>query len=130
MLIPEARLHDARRGLAALDFQCSHHPDWVQPYLRFGHELDFTSRDGGFQIDLQWRFAKKWLAFPLDPAAVWPRTVFTSIGATAVRQPSVEDSMLILCGHGYRHCWSVLKWIRDVSAFVHVFSDLGSSGGS
>ena len=38
-----------------------------------------------------------------------------------VRQPCLEDSLMILCGHGYRHMWSCLKWISDVAAFIHAF---------
>ena len=121
LLIQEPDLERARSALVELGFDLAHHPDWVSPYLRFGHELDFISRDGGFQIDLQWRFAKKWLAFPLDHSQVWSRTTLISVGGCVVRQLCLEDSLLLLCGHAYRHCWSSLKWISDVTAFLHAF---------
>jgi hypothetical protein len=121
ILIQERDISKARNQLAQLGFRCIHHPEWVEPYLRFGHELDFVSSDGGFRIDLQWRFAKKWLDFPLDPEAAWDRSFLAPLGGRLVRQLSLEDSMLMLCAHPYRHCWSCLKWISDVSAFIHTF---------
>lgn len=121
LLIQEPDIGHARRALADLGFRLAHHPDWVQPYIQFGHELDFISADEGFQVDLQWRFAKKWLAFPLDHEAIWNRTTCVSVGGRTVRQFGLEDSMLMLCGHAYRHRWSCLKWISDVGAFICAF---------
>ncbi|MEO8630845.1 MAG: nucleotidyltransferase family protein [Betaproteobacteria bacterium] len=121
LLIHECDIGRAHGALVELGFRSAHHPDWVQPYLAFGHELDFISSDGGFQVDLQWRFAKKWLSFPLDHEALWNRTTSVSVGGRSVRQLCPEDAMLMLCGHAYRHRWSCLKWISDVAAFMHAF---------
>jgi hypothetical protein len=121
LLVQEPDLASARNRLAQLGFRCIHHRDWIEPYVRFGHELDFISPAEEFQIDLQWCFAKKWLAFPLDLKEVWAQSIFISLGGRMVRQPCLEDSLMILCGHGYRHMWSCLKWISDVAAFIHAF---------
>jgi hypothetical protein len=119
------REYDVRKALAVLKrygFTCMHRAEWVEPYLRFGHELDFASPDGSFQLDLQWRFAKKWVTFPVDEGAVWERATFSSVSGRAIRQPALHDYILLLCGHGYRHCWCSLKWISDISAFLHAFN--------
>jgi Uncharacterised nucleotidyltransferase len=123
ILIQERDIARARDMLASMGFRCAHHNDWIEPYLFFGHELDFVSNDGTVQVDLQWRFAKKWLPFPVDPATVWDHSVGVTVAGHTLRQPSLEDSLLILCGHGYRHCWSRLKWIVDISAFLQKFGN-------
>jgi hypothetical protein len=123
VLIQERDISRAREVLARLGFRCVHHSDWIEPYMRFGHELDFISSDGTVQVDLQWRFAKKWLSLPVDALTVWDHASSATIGGQSLRQASLEDTLLILCCHGYRHRWSRLKWIVDVAAFLHRFGE-------
>jgi len=123
ILVGEQDLHRARDVLLRLNFRCRHHKNWVEPYLLFGHELDFISPDNAVQVDLQWRFAKKWLSLPVDPIGVWSDVRSTTVAGQILRQPSPEANLLVLCGHGYRHAWSRLKWIMDISAFVHRYGD-------
>jgi len=110
-----------RNRLLQLGFRCQHHSDWIEPYLAFGHELGFRNSNDEFDVDLQWRFGKKWLSFPLNPDEVWGQGTFTTLEGRLIRQPSVQHHLMILCGHGYRHQWSQLKWISDVAAFLHVY---------
>jgi len=121
ILIRECDIHRASQVLAEAGFSLTSSRAWLQPYLSFGHELGFISLDRSFEVDLQWRFAKKWLALPIAPELVWSRSVWISIAGRSVLQPCPEHNLLILCGHGYRHCWSHLKWIVDITAFLHTF---------
>jgi hypothetical protein len=121
LLIREADTGAARALLARHGFRCLHHPDWIAAFTAFGHELDFVAQDGGVILDVQWRFAKRWLRMPLAPDALWQDTQTVTLAGCAVRQPSLEHNLLLLCGHGYRHCWSRLKWIADVAAFLQRF---------
>ena len=123
LLVRYCDLHRAANLLIALGFRCRHHKDWVERYVRFGHELDFTSADDSVQVDLQWRFAKRWLSMPVDPTEVWRDARLTSIDGRLVYQASPELNLLILCGHGYRHGWSRLKWVMDICAFLHRYSN-------
>jgi hypothetical protein len=121
ILVREPDIHRACEVLTQAGFGLTSSPDWLAPYLSFGHELGFMSADRSFEIDLQWRFAKKWLAFPISPGSMWSRSFRSSIAGHSFLQPCPEDNLLMLCGHGYRHCWSHLKWIADISAFLHIF---------
>jgi hypothetical protein len=121
LLIREPDIAKASAVLTRFGLHCTHHQRWIKPYLRFGHELDFIGPDSSLQIDLQWRFAKKWLPFPVDHEAIWQRSTYFACGGGLLRQPALEDLLLILCGHAFRHCWSRLKWVSDVSAFIHTF---------
>jgi hypothetical protein len=120
ILVREADVKYACAHLAGLGLRCAHHPQWLEPYLVFGHELDLVRDTDGAQVDLQWRFAKKWLSLPLRQQAVWDRAVRTTIGDVTFYQPTPEDGVMILCVHGYRHCWSHLKWISDLCAAIEV----------
>jgi hypothetical protein len=121
VLIQEHDLHRACELLLNSGFRLTSSLEWLAPYLAFGHELGFINAQGSYEVDLQWRFGKKWLSFPITPASMWSRTERSSIAGHAFLQPCPEDTLLILCGHGYRHCWSHLKWIADISAFLHTF---------
>lgn len=118
LLIREADLERARALLAGLGLREVFKSEWLRPYLHFGHELQYEHPRQGVAVDLQWRFGKRWLAFPLQPQALWRRAVTLPFAGTRVRQPCPEDYLLLLCGHAYRHCWSRLKWVVDVSAYV------------
>jgi len=120
ILVAEQDIDVASAQLSEMGFRCAHRAEWVQPYLRFGHELDFVRDHDHARVDLQWRFAKKWVSFPVDVGAIWERSVVVQVGDISVRQPCPEDGLIILCAHAYRHGWSHLKWISDVQAFVHV----------
>ena len=121
LLIHEQDIGRAQQRLTELGFLCTFKAEWLEAYLRFGHELDFASSDGTFSVDLQWRFGKKWLPFPLTPEALWERSSTVQIAGRTVRQPHPDDYVLLLCGHAYRHCWSRLKWVSDVAAFIDTF---------
>jgi hypothetical protein len=121
LLIHEQDIGRAQQRLTELGFLCTFKSEWLDAYLRFGHELEFARSDGAVTVDLQWRFAKKWLPFPLAPEALWERSSTIQIAGRAVRQPCPDDYVLLLCAHAYRHCWSRLKWISDVAAFIDTF---------
>ncbi len=121
LLIHEHDIAQARALLARAGFRCIRHPQWIEPYLSFAHELDFIRDDGDIHVDLQWRFGKKWLALPITPEHVWKRSRSVCVGGQQLTQPSLEDTALILCIHGYRHFWSRLKWIIDMAAFMNRF---------
>lgn len=121
LLIRESDIGATRALLARQGFRCLHHPEWIAAFTAFGHELDFVAQDDSAILDVQWRFAKRWLRMPLDPAALWRDAQTITLAGVAVRQPSLEHNLLLLCGHGYRHCWSRLKWIADVAAFIERF---------
>jgi hypothetical protein len=56
LLIHEHDIAQARALLARAGFRCIRHPQWIEPYLSFAHELDFIRDDGDIHVDLQWRF--------------------------------------------------------------------------
>jgi len=121
ILIQEHDIARAVATLAELGFRCKRHNTWLKPYLSFGHELDFIRDNGDVFVDLQWRLSKRWLSLPVNSSELWNRAQSTMISGYRLSQLSAEDTILFLCTHGYRHCWSRLIWIMDVAAFLHRF---------
>jgi Uncharacterised nucleotidyltransferase len=112
----------ARDVLIANGYSAKHLMEQFELYTRFGHELDMVREDRQVALDLQWRFASNWIAFPIDFDDFWNRLETHRIGGEEVLQPALDDMLLVLCGHGYRHFWEQLKWIVDIAAFMQVFS--------
>ncbi|MCI0730335.1 MAG: nucleotidyltransferase family protein, partial [Chloroflexi bacterium] len=56
--------------------------------------------------------------FELD--RLWPRLVIVPFAGRRVRNLAPEDLLLVLCVHGAKHRWSLLRWIGDVAALLAV----------
>jgi hypothetical protein len=71
-------------------------------------------------IDLQWSLTERRITrfFPVNFSHLHAHSQLVSLGGMEVRQFSSEDTLLYLCFHGSKHCWSELKWICDVAEFV------------
>jgi len=91
--------------------------------VRSSGETSITAvRAGGpcpLVVDLQWMLAEDRYGFPLDQKQVSGRLVPVRFMSATVRQPALEDQLLILSAHPAKHCWSKLEWVVDLAAFVH-----------
>ncbi len=91
--------------------------------VRSSGETSITAvRAGGscpLVVDLQWTLAEDRYGFPLDQKQVSGRLVPVEFMNTTVRQPALDDQLLILSAHPAKHCWSKLEWVVDLAAFVH-----------
>ena len=123
ILVPMSDVIAARDLLLSNGYAAKHLSEKFDLYTQFGHELDLLRHDGNVAVDLQWRFASKWIAFPIDLDDFWKRLESRPIGGEFVLQPALDDLLLLLCGHGYRHLWAQLKWIVDVAAYVNRFGE-------
>jgi hypothetical protein len=124
ILLYPRHLARARDLLLESGYQRRYLAEFETALLRFGHELLFVSADGSIKIDFKWRFASKWVSFPVDIESLWERLESVPLGGTAVvLQPAPDDLLLLLCGHAYRHLWCCLKWVSDIAAFLTVHGD-------
>ncbi|HXH24523.1 MAG TPA: PqqD family peptide modification chaperone [Vicinamibacterales bacterium] len=74
-------------------------------------------------LDLQWALAPKRFRFPIDATRLWSRLERVSVGGATVWQPAPADQAVLLSAHAAKHCWSRLKWIADLAAFVDTHRD-------
>jgi Uncharacterised nucleotidyltransferase len=123
ILVDVSNVTAARDLLLANGYIAQHLTEKFDLYMQFGHEVDLLRPTGNVAVDLQWRFASEWVAFPIDLIEYWDRLESHRIGGELVWQPVPEDLLLVLCGHGYRHLWAQLKWIVDIAGFVNRFGN-------
>ncbi len=71
-------------------------------------------------VDLHWDFAGRRFCFDLEPDRLFDRCVAVELGGRTIRSLSPEDTLLLLCIHGAKHCWSRLAWICDIAELVRV----------
>jgi hypothetical protein len=79
-------------------------------------------------VDLHWSFAGRRLCFGLEPNRLFDRSVIIELGGRAIRSLSAEDTLLLLCMHGAKHCWSRLAWICDIAELVRVHERMDWAG--
>jgi hypothetical protein len=88
-----------------------------QALLRYGYELSFR-RDDGVLVELQWRLWPRYFSFELTCDTLRGRLRPISCGRRTLYGLSPEDSLLIVCAHGSKHCWGQLGDVCDVAELV------------
>ena len=76
------------------------------------------------QVDVHWAFSEDFFPFEIDQARLWRRLSHVRILEKSVETLDVEDTVLVLCVHGARHCWGRLAWIADVAHLVSRHPDI------
>ncbi len=78
----------------------------------------------GVHLEIHWKFAPKEFSFPLSFKDVRKRLKRVYIIDKEVLTLSAEDLLLILCVHGYKHCWEALGWICDVAGLIQIHQEM------
>lgn len=89
-------------------------------HLRTGRNwryLKFQSPEG-FLLDMQWGLGPEWFRFPLDFSSLWNRADYNDLGGTSVLELPDNETLMLLCGHATKHCWSKLGWLVDLNEYV------------
>ncbi len=93
-------------------------------FLRFQRDCKFFRSDGRFIIEIQWGITQKYFPVVFDIKHLWERLETVSIDGKDVKTFSSEDMVLILCLHGFYHCWERLEWICDLAELIRVHQDM------
>jgi hypothetical protein len=91
--------------------------------LRFDNASAFVT-DRDVLLDLHWRFAPRHFYLPLETDDLWQRLQEVNLGTQVLPTLSVEDLLLVLCGHGFTHQWERLVWACDVANLIERRNDL------
>ena len=78
----------------------------------------FQHEARGIAVDLQWAFGHPRFVFPIDLERLWGQARHVEIKGQGILQPALDDQLLILAGHGGKHCWSRVGWVCDFAAFT------------
>ncbi|MBX3331257.1 MAG: nucleotidyltransferase family protein, partial [Nitrospira sp.] len=119
LLIPEASIVDAQRVLLS------------QGYERKGDSVErsrikddegpyhvYIKKRGLSRVDLQWMMAHQHFAFRLDRPEVWQRRIPVAFENHTIQGLAPEDLLIVLCVHGSKHAWELLKWVCDVAELL------------
>ena len=113
---------EARKARAAVDlllelgYSLKSGGEWNESEFRWSHGETFKSPDYGHEIDLHWDILSVrafGCRFPFMD--LWERRREVTLRDRDIQVASREDLFLILCVHGCKHSWSLLKWARDVA---------------
>jgi hypothetical protein len=84
------------------------------------HAYSMMREDASVAVDLHWTVMPSDFAVPLDPKGLWERLEPIDLVGTAVLSLPLEDVLLFLCIHGFKHGWERLGWICDVAELFRV----------
>ncbi len=121
ILLPQQEIVEAHRALESWGF----HPmpgGFGMPSInsRIPGQYAYRRDPRGTLVELHTERTLRYLPVPLDWADVRSRLETVSVGGQPVRTCSLEDTILLLCVHGSKHCWSRLGWICDIAGLVQV----------
>ena len=83
----------------------------------------FTRDDGKSTVELHWEIVEH-LSSPLDLERLRGRLRYAPLGGELVPMLSPEDTLLILCAHGFKHLWERLGWVCDVAELIRSYPDM------
>lgn len=88
-------------------------------FLRSQRDYKFFRNDGRVIVEIQWGITQRYFPLFLDSRCLWERLELISFDGRNVKTFSPEDMLLILCLHGFYHCWNQVKWICDIAELIH-----------
>lgn len=77
----------------------------------------FTRDDQKSTVELHWEIVEHFSS-PLRLERMQGRLGHVPLGGELVPILSPEDTLLILCGHGFKHLWERLGWVCDVAELI------------
>ena len=89
--------------------------------IRNASEEQYRHRESGLLLELQWSPAPRVFGLSFDADSIWQRTRSIDFAGERVLSPFLEDLLMLLCVHGWKHNWSRLLWVGDVAQLVRRF---------
>lgn len=120
-LVPEAQVLAVKALLLAEGYESQHRfADAAEEAarLRTDCEYNFVRTSDRLLVEIHWRFRPESFPFPIDLDALWSRRQTTLLGGVPVPTLALEDSLLLLCVHGAKHCWERMLWVCDIAEIV------------
>jgi hypothetical protein len=99
-------------------------PVQERAYIQSEYEYNFTHERTGVRAEIHWKCFPWELPFSLTLKELGRRLKRVRIMDREVLTFSPEDLLLILCIHGYKHCWESLGLICDVGGLIHIDQEM------
>jgi hypothetical protein len=92
--------------------------------IRSLYDYHFEHTKTGVNIDIHWGFLPKEFASPVNTHRLWSSIQVVHLAGKQIPTLSQEDLLLILCIHGYKHCWEDLRLICDLSGLIQMHQEM------
>lgn len=83
------------------------------------YHLTFVRQDDESVVEIHWALTSEMERVRIDADGIWARTEEVLVQGEPVRTLGLEDTILYLCIHGFKHRWNCLKWVSDVAYLLH-----------
>ncbi|SPP66706.1 nucleotidyltransferase domain-containing protein [Nitrospira lenta] len=116
LLIPESAIGAAQAVLYAQGYERKDpSTDPAEAEHEEGPYHVFVKKRSLFRVDLQWIMAHQHFAFHMDRPEFWAHRSPVMLGNSTVHALAPEELLILLCVHGSKHAWELLKWVCDVA---------------
>ena len=89
-----------------------------QRFAERNRQMVMTRENGEVNVDLHWGMWARSSGLPVDFEGWWERRAAVPVAGRQVRTFGPEDSLVLLCLHGVKHCWSSLGGLADIGALI------------
>lgn len=88
------------------------------------HHLGFNQEAKKLRVELHWAVTPLAFRYPVHFQELTAERMPVECGSQTVDQLSLEELLILLCVHGSKHRWLMLKWICDIAELVRSHPEL------
>jgi hypothetical protein len=99
-------------------------PVQERAYIQSEYEYNFTHERTEVRLEIHWKCFPWELPFSLTLKELGKRLKRVRMMDREVLTFSPEELLLILCIHGYKHCWEALGLICDVAGLIQIYQEM------
>ncbi len=90
----------------------------IHKFVREGaYEMEYQG--GKVVLEIHWEVIPNYFSFSLQADYLWANAQSVSLLGQKVSHLCVEDTLLLLCGHGTKDCWDKLNRVCDIAELLH-----------
>jgi hypothetical protein len=90
---------------------------------RMNHEI-FVRCEGGVTVELHWQLTADLQRIRIPLEGLWSRSQTVLVLGHLISTLGIEDTLLFLCLHGFKHRWYRLKWLADIAYLMRSEEDV------
>jgi hypothetical protein len=119
LLIPHRSISNARKVILAQGYERkTANGESHGSHSHEGPYHVFVKKRPISRVDLQWVMAHERFTFWIDRPEFWRSRTSVMLEDKAVPGLSPEMLLIVLCVHGSKHAWELLKWVCDVAELL------------
>lgn len=124
LLVPKDSIAKARSVVLSQGYETKSASKLAEHRHEDGPYHVFIKKRPISRVDLQWVMAHQHFSFQLDRPEFWQHRTSVTFGNKTVPGLAPEILLIVLCVHGSKHAWELLKWVCDVAELVRSHPDL------